>query len=225
MRTSHLFLATLAATTLTCLSGTARAVPVTLYFSGAFTTTTGLASGFAATNFAGQFSYDTDWVPIFTGGNFKQYRMPAGGLSAASFDGAVSSQAPPSNLINMVWGSSISSTTISGTGDYLSVSSLSDFTGSWQGFYSASLILLDVSGTALGPDLSAPPSLMGLANWTGTEFRIFDQAGGSDAAGALTCASTRASACSSQQVPEPGTLGLGVLALVGLGCAWRKRAA
>lgn len=223
MRTSRLLLSMLAAAALVCASGMARATPVTFYFSGAFTTTTGLATSFTNRDFVGQFTYDTTWVPIFTGSNFTQYRMPVGGLSASSLDGSSSSQGSPNNLVNMVWDSTIGSTTIAGTGDYLHVSSLSDFTGSWLGFDGASLILLDVGATALGPTLSALPSSMDLANWTSTEFRISDQTGGSVAVGALTCASTDASVCTSQRIPEPSTLLLAGLALAGLSGARRKR--
>lgn len=210
---------------LSIASPSAKATPVTFYFSGTFTATTGLAASFANMDFTGQFSYDTAWVPFWTGGNFTQYRMPAGALSAASSDGSTSSQGGTNNLLNMVWGSSISSTTLSGTGDYLWVNALSDFAGSWSGFYSANLILLDVGATALGPTLSALPTSMGLANWTAAEFRMFYQTGGSDAAGALTCASTDASVCTSQRVPEPSTLILAGLALAGLRGAKRKRPA
>lgn len=212
------------AAVLSALCGGSQAALVTYYFSGTFSTATGLATSFASPEFTGQFSYDSNLAPFFSGGNFSQFRLPAGALTAASVDGSASSQGSPNNLVNTVWGSTITSSTVSGFGDYLRMNASADFTGSWQGFVSANLLLLDTGRTALGSNLSGlPTSLPGLAGWTGTEFSLFSQTGISVAAGALGCLSAQANVCSATRVPEPGTLALVALALAGLRSFRRPR--
>ena len=212
------------------LAGAAQAAPVTYYFSGSFSLIVGAqAAMLAGQAFNGTLTYNPATAPSFSGGNYLDYFLGAGDVTVSTLLGTGSSNGTGS--IRQVWNASVG-TALGGTfiGDSLSV--ISSFTGNGglSPFNRMGLSLADADNDGdnpFGANLSALPTNILLSELNGAEFRLSSSNGtsSSSAYGSLACLSTSSTACSgvTNLVPEPGSLALACVSLLGLFATSRRQ--
>ena len=212
------------------LAGAAQAAPVTYYFSGNFSLIVGAqAAVLAGQAFNGTLTYNPATAPSFSAGNYLDYLLGAGDVTVSTLLGTGSSNGTGS--IRQVWNASVG-TALGGTfiGDSLSV--ISSFTGNagLSPFNRMGLSLADADNDGdnpFGANLSALPTNILLSELNGAEFRLSSSNGtsSSSAYGSLACFSTSSSACFGvvNPVPEPGSLALACVSLLGLFATSRRQ--
>ena len=208
------------------LAGAAQAAPVTLYFSGNFSLVVGAqASVLDGQAFRGALTYDAARTPDFSGGNFLQYLLGAGAFTVSTTLGSGSSNG--SGAIQQSWNVLIG-TALNGTfvGDAFTLSSLAAMDAGLSAFDRVGLALIDAQSDVddpFGLNLSAMPTRIALSELNGAEFRLGNAT--SSAYGNLACLSTSSSACPgvTTSVPEPGSLALACMSLLGLAAVRRRR--
>ena len=209
------------------LAGAAQAAPVTYYFAGNFSLIVGTQAAVLADQaFNGTLTYNPATAPSFSGGsNSLDYLLGAGAVTVSTLLGTGSSNGMGS--IRQIWNASVGTTLGGGfIGDSLSV--ISSFTGNagLSPFNRMGLTLTDADNDGddpFGGNLSALPTNILLSELNGAEFRLSTSS--SSAYGRLACLSTSSTACSgvTNPMPEPGSLALACVSLLGLFATSRRQ--
>lgn len=231
MRTSHtrissrIVIGLRAAAACLSLAGAAQAAPVTLYFSGNFSLVVGAQAALLdGQAFRGALTYDAARTPDFSGGNFLQYLLGAGALTVSTTlgSGTSSGSAAIEQSWNVVIGMALNGTF---AGDAFTLSSLAAMDSGLSPFDRMGLALADRHSDVddpFGANLSAMPTSIALSELNGAEFRLGNST--SSAYGNLACLSTSSTACpgGTTSVPEPGSLALACMSLLGLAVVRRR---